>query len=106
MTPEGKVKAKVKRLLAKYKLWGDWPVPSGYGKSTLDWIGCVGGQFVAIETKPPGGKLTDRQELTVKAMEAAGAKVFLVAYEADLRLLKSYLDLHADPKDQPDDTAE
>jgi penicillin-binding protein-related factor A (putative recombinase) len=40
------------------------PVPSGYGESTLDYIGCYKARFFAIETKKPGGKLTPRQQNT------------------------------------------
>lgn len=77
MTPEGKVKQAVKEFLKSRGAWFFMPVPSGYGMPTLDFIGCYEGRFFAIETKAPGGKLTKRQELTIAAMEAAGAAVFV-----------------------------
>jgi hypothetical protein len=62
MTPEGKVKAAVKKFLKQWDVWTDWPVPSGYGKSTLDCMVICNGQVMWIETKAPGEELTPRQE--------------------------------------------
>lgn len=88
MTPEGRVKADVKKVLQPYidagEMWVDWPVPGGYGKSSLDALGCHLGRFFAIETKRPpvkgkgAGKLTPLQERCVAAMRAAGGKVFII----------------------------
>jgi len=77
-TEESKVKAKVKQVLKRYNCWADWPVPSGYGKSTLDCIGCAGGYFFAIETKKPGGKLTALQQITIDMMRRANGTVFVI----------------------------
>lgn len=48
-TPESKVKAEVKKVIAKYNDLIDsyWPVPSGYGESHLDCILCVNGLLFA-----------------------------------------------------------
>jgi hypothetical protein len=74
MTPEGKVKERVKEILAEFNasIDGFWPVPYGYGESHLDWVGCVNGRFVCIETKKPGGKPTPRQLGRIRAVRAAG----------------------------------
>jgi len=77
-TEESKVKTKVKQVLERYNCWTDWPVPSGYGKSTLDCIGCIGGWFFAVECKKPGGKLTALQTSTIRAMQDARATVFVI----------------------------
>ena len=77
-TPEGKVKAKVKRLLQQYDCYQFWPVQSGYGAPTLDCIGCHNGWFFSVETKAPGKRLTPRQELTKSDMEEAHGQVFVV----------------------------
>jgi hypothetical protein len=77
-TEESKVKTKVKQVLKRYPCWTDWPVPSGYGKSTLDCIGCIGGYFFSIETKKPGGTLTALQKVTLAAMHRAGGTVFVI----------------------------
>ena len=89
-TPEGKIKDKVKKLL---KSFGDivyyhMPVQNGMGSPTLDFIVCVGGYFLAIETKAPGGKPTQRQQITMETMRVAGAFVFVVAGDDDLARLE------------------
>ena len=76
MTPEGKVKEKVKAFLKERGAWFFMPVPTGYGTTTVDFIGCYKGQFFAIETKAPGKTPTARQDLFLKAVQAHGGKVF------------------------------
>jgi len=79
MTPEGKVKASVKSALyGTPKCWAFMPVQCGLGKPALDFLFCVDGQFIVIETKAKGKKLTTRQLHTKAEMEAAGARVFVV----------------------------
>jgi len=80
MTPEGVVKKKVKECLY---LFGDyidgfWPVPSGYGESHLDYVGCCHGWFFTIETKKPGAKPTPRQKERIRTVEKSGGKVFVI----------------------------
>lgn len=81
-TPEGKVKEQVKRALKLlqskgYPVYYHMPVQNGMGKPTLDFIGCIKGQFFAIETKAPGKKPTERQQSTIEDMRKAGAHVFV-----------------------------
>ena len=91
-TPEGRVKALVSAYLRSVPgLWYNMPVPSGYGRPTLDYLGCVKGRFFAIETKAPGKKPTGRQEATMEAMRAAGAAVFVVRDADDLCLVKEWV---------------
>ena len=79
MTPEGKVKRKVSRLLKETEyVYYHMPVQNGMGRPTLDYVGCHMGRFFAIETKAPGKKPTARQKLTMQEMESAGAEVFLI----------------------------
>lgn len=79
MTPEGKVKQKVSRLLRDTPgIYYHMPVPGGFGGTTLDYIGCYRGKFFAIETKKPGGKPTDRQKTIIAQMEASGGAVFVI----------------------------
>lgn len=79
-TPEGKVKDAVKKVLGVFgdKIDGFWPVPSGYGESHLDYVGCVNGFFLSIETKAPGKKPTPRQKERKRRVELAGGKVFII----------------------------
>jgi hypothetical protein len=90
--PEARVKKEVKKHLAFAKAHAFWPVQTGYGRATLDCIACVPttkscpqcghtetfGQFVAIETKAPGRKLTARQKMIAQEMKKAGAVVYVV----------------------------
>lgn len=66
------------------------PVPSGFGESTLDYIGCYRGKYFAIETKAPGKKPTDRQNMVIDKMRKAGGKVFVI--DGDLTELKQWID--------------
>jgi len=77
-TPEGKVKAKVKRILKKYDCYQFWPVQTGYGAPTLDCIACANGHFIGIETKAPGKHPTPRQQLTIDDMKSAAATVMVI----------------------------
>jgi len=92
MTPEGRIKQRVSALLKSYNgMYYYMPVPSGYGESTLDYIGCFKGKFFSVETKAPGKKPTSRQMQTKAAMERAGGVVFIIDSE-DVSALKNWLD--------------
>lgn len=79
-TPEGRVKAKVKRALKHLgrDCWQFMPVQTGFGAPALDFLLSVRGRFVAIETKVPGKSLTPLQETTKAAIEASGGIVLVV----------------------------
>lgn len=83
MTPEGKVKAAVNKVIDAYgsDIYKFMPVPSGYGASSLDYILCIAGVFVAVETKAPGKKPTPRQEFIARQIKDAGGKVFVISDE-------------------------
>lgn len=69
----------MKQVLAEFPgIWTYWPVPSGFGRSTLDCIGIACGKPFAIETKAPGGKLTALQTDEIEALTKSGAKVFVI----------------------------
>lgn len=78
MTPEGKLKAKVKELLKKHDAYFHMPVTGGWGAATLDFLVCIKGQFIAIETKAPGKKATARQHLICEQIIAAGGKAWII----------------------------
>ena len=80
MTPEGRVKAKINKVLDAYKpeLWRYMPVPGGFGKQALDYICCYRGVFFSIEAKRPGGGPTEKQLGTIEDIEAAQGKVFVI----------------------------
>lgn len=66
-TPEGAVKAAVKKWLAEHDIYYAMPMGTGYGSSGVpDFLCCHNGRFLAIETKAPGKRknttaLQDRQ---------------------------------------------
>jgi hypothetical protein len=91
MTPEGKVKAKVKRLLKEHDAYFFMPVQTGYGAPTLDFLVCVYGFFVAIETKAGKARPTQRQELTINEIRQAGG--FAIVVREDTTSLESMLNL-------------
>lgn len=83
MTPEGRVKERVRKLLSMYgdELYAYWPVPTGFGRTTLDVIGCYRGRFFSVETKAEGKKPTLRQTGELHNMERAMARTFVIAGE-------------------------
>lgn len=93
MTPEGSVKAKVKKVLAKYgeELDAFWPVQNGMGTPALDCIVCYYGVHIEVETKAPGKTLAPRQIITAEKKEKAGAKIFVIDSDAGCVRLDEYL---------------
>lgn len=94
MTPEGRIKELVKRLLDRYgdDVYREMPVPGGFGKSGLDFTICFFGHFIAVETKAPGKKPTGRQELRIREIERAGGAVFVVDGHSTLIPLEKHLE--------------
>lgn len=92
MTPEGKVKKKINELLDKYRpsIYYYMPVPNGYGKPTIDYLGCFHGLAFGIEAKRPGKAPTARQDGTLKDITAAGGKVFVI--DGDTAELEAWLE--------------
>ena len=96
MTPEGKVKERVKKLLKKYGVYYHMPVMNGMGAPTLDFVCCHNGRYLTIETKAPGQKPTKRQELTMASVTAAGGYVFVVdGSDRSFDILEAYLQVLA-----------
>lgn len=93
-TPEGTIKREVKKILEQYKpeLYALWPVQCGLGAPTLDCIGVHNHRAFAIETKAPGGKPTERQEITMNQMRVAGAMVFVIDGPKGYAHLKNWLE--------------
>ena len=93
MTPEGKVKRGIKAVLDKHgkHVYIFMPVPGGYGRSTLDYIGICCGCGFAIEAKREGGKPTDRQLGIIGNIERAGGKVFVINADKGLTELNDWL---------------
>jgi hypothetical protein len=97
-TPEAVVKNKINKVLKRYSggLWYFMPVPGGYGRPTLDYVGALLGKAFAIEAKAPGKLPTDRQQQTIEDMRNAGIMVFLIdgdTTELELWLSQTLLSL-------------
>lgn len=93
MTPEGKVKKSIKKVLDPRlpALYYHMPVPSGYGKSTLDFVGCYYGRFFSIEAKAQGEAPNERQDGIIEDMIAAGATVFVIDGDDGMMMLEDWL---------------
>ena len=93
-TPEGKVKQKVKFMLKAFGAYYHMPVQNGMGAPTLDFVGCHEGIFFGIETKAGNKKPTPRQDQTMKDMQSAGGKTFLINEEEGMKELEVWLNLN------------
>lgn len=98
MTPEGRVKAKINLYLSTLRdpfgdspAYVEMPVPTGYGKSGLDYTICFYGHFVSIEAKAPGEYLTPRQRDTARRIYEAGGTVFIISGEAGLNAFANWV---------------
>jgi hypothetical protein len=68
-TPESKVKASIKKILAKHSVYYVMPIGSGYGNAGVpDFICNVNGKFLAIEAKAGTGQLTALQEKNLRVI--------------------------------------
>lgn len=79
MTPEGKVKQRIKSFLKEVGAWQYWPVSNGMGVHGIpDCICCYKGMFYAFEVKAPGKRehkrrgATALQSIQIKSINDAG----------------------------------
>lgn len=81
MTPEGKVKAKVKDYLKSIGAWYYMPVSNGMGRvGCPDILVCYKGLFMAFETKAPGKikNVTPNQEREISDIQRANGLALVV----------------------------
>ena len=87
MTPEGKIKAEIKAILAKYEVYYFMPSGNGYGRSAIaDFCCCINGHFLAIEAKAGNGKPTALQQRELDKIIAAGGVALCINAENILHL--------------------
>lgn len=91
MTPEGRVKQKINKVLDKHNAWKFMPVPTGFQTKTVDYLVCCKGRFIAIEAKAPGKAVTDRQAHVLSHIRDAGGLTFVVATDKDVEFLDTVL---------------
>lgn len=91
-TPEGKVKAKVVKLLKERGVYYFFPATFGMGRSGVpDIVCCHGGRFLAVECKAGKNTTTALQDREISAIRAAGGTA-LVINENNLHELEEHLD--------------
>ena len=87
MTPEGRVKAAVKKWLDARNAYRYMPMSNGMGRvGAPDFLVCYLGRFVGIETKAPGkrGNTTPNQQRELSWIAAAGGVALVVDDVAQL----------------------
>jgi pantoate kinase len=78
-TPEGKVKARVKRVLADLNAYYVMPMGTGFGNSGApDFVVCFRGKFIGIECKAGGNKPTALQFKHLKDIQDCGGMALIV----------------------------
>ena len=81
MTPEGKVKKKVKEYLQSIGAWYYMPVSNGMGRGGCpDILVCYKGLFMAFETKAPGKikNVTANQQREIDEIQRANGLAHVV----------------------------
>ena len=79
MTPEGKVKKKVREVLNKLGCYYTMPVTGGNGSSGApDFLVCHEGRFIGIECKANGNKPTELQLKNLRHIEFCGGAAYVV----------------------------
>ena len=91
MTPEKKVKTKVKKVLDALVAYHCSPATGGYGASGVpDILACYQGRFIGIECKANGNKPTALQQKHLReiSMQLGTA---LIIDETNVDMLESYV---------------
>lgn len=88
LTPEAKVKARVKRVLDDHNIYHFSPFQAGMGRAGIpDIICCCDGKFLAVECKAGKGKTTALQERELQSIKDHGG-VALVIREDNINELE------------------
>lgn len=92
LTPEAKVKAKIKKILIDAGVYYAMPVTGGFGNSGVpDFLCCVNGRFLAIEAKAGRGKTTALQDKHLNDIQLAGG-VATIVDETKLNALEEIIE--------------
>lgn len=81
MTPEGRVKEQVKKQLKEFghDIYYFFPATGGYGRNGVpDIIGCLKGNFFAIECKAGRRTTTALQDIEIATIKQAGGSVWVL----------------------------
>jgi|TARA_R110002051_G_scaffold64488_1_gene117602 hypothetical protein len=93
MTPEGKIKQKIDKLLKRKGIWFFKPQAGPYGRSGVpDYIVCARGAFIGIEAKSDKTKKpTALQTQCMEKIVGGGGKCFVVYDQATLEHVEDAL---------------
>jgi hypothetical protein len=98
MTPEAKVKKKVKEILDDLGAYYTMPVTGGYGNSGApDFIICIAGLFYGVECKANGGKATALQLKNHDDIRKAGG-IAVIVDETNVENLRKELVSYVEDK--------
>ena len=79
MTPEGKVKARLKKHLDEMGIYHFSPFQAGMGRAGIpDIIACCAGRFIAFECKAGNNKPTALQEKEMTAIRKARGMAYVI----------------------------
>ena len=93
LTPEGKVKARVKEILKARGVWYCMPRGTTFGRSGIpDFVFCHMGRFFGIETKAGRGKATPLQLKELRDIFRNHQGIALIVREDNLDELENALD--------------
>jgi hypothetical protein len=91
-TPEGKVKAGIKKVLKARNIWFYMPVQNGMGVTGIpDFVCCWEGRFLGIEAKAPNGQATANQERIGKEILDHGGEWLVIR---DPKHLESFIEVY------------
>lgn len=100
LTPEGKVKAKITKILREESVYYFFPATHGYGRSGVpDIVACVNGYFLAIECKAGRNKPTALQVHEIESIRMAGG-VAVVANEENWDMVRPLVHQLSSKKEQ------
>lgn len=94
MTPEAKVKEKIKKVLKAHGVYYAMPIGTGYGSSGVpDFLCCLNGEFLAIEAKAGRGVPTALQEKNMRDIGKAGGRTLVINEQSlELGVLEAVLE--------------
>jgi VRR-NUC domain. len=80
---EKNIENQIKRYLDRLGCWYMKVHGSAFQKAGVpDLIACIGGRFVGIEVKRPGGRVSPLQKLNIEEIQRSGGVAF-VAYSVE-----------------------
>jgi Holliday junction resolvase len=79
VTPEARVKKKVRLILDELGIYNFMPPANGYGRAGIpDIIGCYSGRFIAVECKAGKGVVTELQKRELERIKNAGGLAYVI----------------------------